>query len=76
MFERAHHTRSCSPPERSKAPNLCRVESNLGDLNQEILDVKNEEVSGTLTIYSRPTFAQLIWFPRIAEFKQRYPAIH
>jgi LysR family D-serine deaminase transcriptional activator len=47
----------------------------LNDLNQEILDVKNGDVSGPLTIYSRPSFAQCWLVPRIRSFKERYPAI-
>lgn len=47
----------------------------LNELNQEILEVKSGEVSGKLTIYSRPSFAQCWLVPRIYSFKQRYPAI-
>lgn len=31
------------------------LKSSLDSLNQEILDIKNQELSGTLTVYSRPS---------------------
>lgn len=34
------------------------LKSSLDSLNQEILDIKNQELSGTLTVYSRPSIAQ------------------
>ena len=34
------------------------LKSSLDTLNQEILDIKNQELSGTLTVYSRPSIAQ------------------
>ncbi|MEE6251854.1 LysR family transcriptional regulator [Escherichia coli] len=34
------------------------LKSSLDTLNQEILDIKNQELSGTLTLYSRPSIAQ------------------
>lgn len=72
LFERAHRKILLTTEGKRIYAALSRT---LNDLNQEILDVKNEEISGTLTIYSRPTFAQSWLVPRIAEFKQRYPAI-
>lgn len=72
LFERAHRKILLTAEGKRIYAALSRT---LNDLNQEILDVKNEEVSGTLTIYSRPTFAQSWLVPRIAEFKQGYPAI-
>lgn len=51
------------------------VNSSLTSLNQEILEVKSNEVSGELTVYSRPSFAQCWLVPRIADFQKRYPAI-
>lgn len=35
------------------------LKSSLDTLNQEILDIKNQELSGTLTLYSRPSKAAL-----------------
>ncbi|MFT5675211.1 MAG: LysR family D-serine deaminase transcriptional activator [Paraglaciecola sp.] len=51
------------------------IKSSLSSLNQEILEVKNNEISGELTIYSRPSFAQCWLVPRIAGFQTQYPAI-
>lgn len=51
------------------------LKQSLNALNQEILEVQSGEVSGTLTIYSRPSFAQCWLVPRIYKFKQLYPAI-
>ncbi|MCW8335040.1 DNA-binding transcriptional regulator DsdC [Vibrio paucivorans] len=47
----------------------------LNELNQEIFDVKSGDVSGPLTVYSRPSFAQCWLVPRIHDFNQRYPDI-
>jgi len=51
------------------------IQSSLSSLNQEICEVKNNEVSGELTIYSRPSFARCWLVPRIAGFQNKYPAI-
>ncbi len=51
------------------------ITSSLSTLNQEILEVKNNEISGELTIYSRPSFAQCWLVPRISDFQKQYPAI-
>ncbi len=34
------------------------LKASLDGLNQEILDIKNQELSGSLTVYSRPSIAQ------------------
>jgi LysR family D-serine deaminase transcriptional activator len=47
----------------------------LDDLNQEIIEVRNKEISGPLTVYSRPSFAQYWLIPRIKYFIERYPSI-
>lgn len=47
----------------------------LEDINQEILDIYNQEASGILTIYSRPSIAQCLLVPHIADFIQHYPSI-
>lgn len=47
----------------------------LEDINQEILDIHNQEVSGVLTVYSRPSIAQCWLVPRISDFTERYPSI-
>ena len=51
------------------------VRSSLTSLNQEILEVKSNEISGELTVYSRPSFAQSWLVPRISSFQKKYPAI-
>ena len=51
------------------------IKSSLSSLNQEVLEVKNNEVSGELTIYSRPSFAQGWLVPKIADFQKKHPAI-
>ncbi|OUR76076.1 colanic acid biosynthesis glycosyltransferase WcaA [Colwellia psychrerythraea] len=51
------------------------VKSSLSSLNQEIFEVKSNEISGELTVYSRPSFAQCWLVPRIASFQKQYPAI-
>ncbi len=47
----------------------------LNELNQEVMEVRNGEVSGELTIYSRPSFAQCWLVPRLYLFKQKHPSI-
>ena len=50
------------------------LKSSLDTLNQEILDIKNQELSGTLTVYSRPSIAQC-WLGALGDFTRRYPSI-
>ncbi len=51
------------------------LRKNLDDINQEIIDIKNQEISGELTVYSRPSLAQCWLIPGIADFTDQYPAI-
>lgn len=51
------------------------LKKTLEDINQEILDIRNQEVSGILTVYSRPSIAQCWLVPRISDFTQCYPSI-
>lgn len=51
------------------------LKSSLETLNQEILDIKNQELSGTLTVYSRPSIAQCWLVPALGDFTRRYPSI-
>ncbi|QEH09736.1 DNA-binding transcriptional regulator DsdC [Histophilus somni] len=44
-------------------------------LNKEIFEIRNQEISGTLTIYARPSLAQSWLIPAIAGFNQKYPFI-
>lgn len=48
------------------------LKSSLDTLNQEILDIKNQELSGTLTLYSRPSIAQCWLVPALGDFTRRY----
>jgi LysR family D-serine deaminase transcriptional activator len=41
------------------------LKSSLDGLNQEILDIKNQELSGSLTVYSRPSIAQCWLVPAL-----------
>ncbi|EGA66670.1 DNA-binding transcriptional regulator DsdC [Vibrio brasiliensis] len=51
------------------------LQRTLNDLNQEIHDVKSGDISGPLTVYTRPSFAQCWLVPRIHLFKEHYPSI-
>jgi D-serine deaminase transcriptional activator len=51
------------------------LKSSLDALNQEILDIKNQALSGTLTVYSRPSIAQSWLVPKLGDFSRRYPSV-
>ncbi|EHD1574285.1 LysR family transcriptional regulator [Escherichia coli] len=51
------------------------LKSSLDTLNQEILDIKNQELSGTLTLYSRPSIAQCWLVPALGDFTRRYQSL-
>ncbi|MCF7718400.1 DNA-binding transcriptional regulator DsdC [Aeromonas jandaei] len=51
------------------------LKSSLEFINQEILEIRNQELSGTLTIYSRPSIAQCWLVPRLADFSRLHPQI-
>ncbi len=51
------------------------LKSSLEFINQEILEIKNQELSGPLTIYSRPSIAQCWLVPRLADFSRLHPQI-
>ncbi|MFJ5455731.1 DNA-binding transcriptional regulator DsdC [Pectobacterium sp. CHL-2024] len=51
------------------------VKASLDALNREILDIKNQELSGTLTVYCRPSIAQCWLVPALGDFSRQYPAI-
>lgn len=44
-------------------------------LNEEILDIHSQDISGELTIYTRPSLAQCWLIPKISDFIERYPFI-
>lgn len=52
-----------------------RLRASLDNINQEILDIKSQALSGVLTVYCRPSIAQCWLVPRLADFARRYPAI-
>lgn len=47
----------------------------LGFINQELLEIKNKETTGPLTIYARPSITQCWLVPKIADFHRRWPFI-
>lgn len=51
------------------------LKASLDSLNQEILDIKNQALSGSLTVYSRPSIAQCWLVPALGDFTRRYPSI-
>ncbi|RQM78710.1 DNA-binding transcriptional regulator DsdC [Aeromonas jandaei] len=51
------------------------LKSSLEFINQEILEIRNQELSGTLTVYSRPSIAQCWLVPRLADFSRLHPQI-
>ncbi|MGY6038821.1 DNA-binding transcriptional regulator DsdC [Aeromonas sp. AE23HZ002T15] len=51
------------------------LKSSLEFINQEILEIKSQELSGSLTVYSRPSIAQCWLVPRLADFSRQHPQI-
>lgn len=51
------------------------LNDSLQRVGQEIDDIRRHELSGTLTLFARPSLAQCWLVPRLADFGQRYPAI-
>lgn len=47
----------------------------LHKLNQEVIDIRANEISGQLDIYCRPSIAQCWLVPRLHKFTQQYPSI-
>ncbi len=72
LFERTHRKVELTEEGQRIYHSLQKT---LNNLNQEIIDIKNGETSGLLTIYSRPSFAQCWLVPRIHAFKELYPSI-
>lgn len=52
------------------------LRSTLEHLNQEIFDIKSQELSGSLTVYSRPSIAQCWLVPKLADFTAQHPSIN
>ncbi|MFZ7173323.1 DNA-binding transcriptional regulator DsdC [[Pasteurella] aerogenes] len=44
-------------------------------LNKEIFEIRNQEITGELIIYARPSLAQSWLVPKLASFIQQYPYI-
>lgn len=51
------------------------LSDSLQRVGQEVDDIRRHELSGSLTLFSRPSLAQCWLVPRLADFGQRYPAI-
>ena len=52
------------------------VKKSLSILNQEIVDIKNKDVTGAITIYSCPSFIQEYLIPKVSQFTESYPHIN
>ncbi|MCL0911467.1 DNA-binding transcriptional regulator DsdC [Escherichia coli] len=72
LFVRSHRKVELTPEGKRV---YWTLKSSLDTLNQEILDIKNQELSGTLTLYSRPSIAQCWLVPALGDFTRRYPSI-
>jgi len=73
LFERFHRKiRLTSEGERI----YMALQSSLALINQEVAEIRNNEISGSLTVYSRPSIAQCWLVPKLADFHQRYPSIN
>lgn len=51
------------------------LQSSLDHLNSEIKAIQNQSLSGSLTIYARPSITQCWLVPKLYDFIQRYPFI-
>lgn len=72
LFERFHRKiKLTGEGERIYAA----LQSSLALINQEVAEIRNNEISGALTVYSRPSIAQCWLVPKLADFHQRYPSI-
>ncbi|MBP6517553.1 DNA-binding transcriptional regulator DsdC [Shewanella sp.] len=72
LFARFHRRIELTPDGKRL---YIQLKNSLQRLNQEVLEIKNQEVTGNLTVYSRPSIAQCWLVPKIAMFCRRYPAI-
>jgi LysR family D-serine deaminase transcriptional activator len=52
------------------------IKSSLERLNQEVLEIKNQQLSGSLTVYSRPSIAQCWLVPKLSQFAKLHPYIN
>lgn len=51
------------------------LKSSLEFINQEVLEIRDQALSGSLTIHSRPSIAQCWLVPRLADFSRQHPLI-
>lgn len=72
LFVRSHRKVELTPEGKRV---YWALKSSLDVLNQELLDIKNQRLSGTLTVYSRPSIAQCWLVPALGDFARRYPSI-
>ena len=72
LFERFHRRITLTHDGKNL---LTVVKKSLNILNQEILDIKNKDVAGGLTIYSCPSFIQEFLIPKLSQFTDYYPYI-
>jgi len=73
LFQRFHRRITLTPEGERMQWALSR---SFDTLNQEILDIKNRELTGNLTIYSHPSIVQCLLIPRIGGFIAQHPTIH
>ncbi|OCG28557.1 colanic acid biosynthesis glycosyltransferase WcaA [Gilliamella sp. wkB108] len=72
LFERFHRRVELTHDGK----NLFSVfKKTLNILNQELLEIKNQEIIGSLTVYSRPSFAHGWLVPKLRNFNELYPYI-
>lgn len=72
LFNR-YHRRIVLSTEGKKLFNT--LQKFLHKLNQDVLDIKNQEISGQLTVYCRPSIAQCWLIPRLHKFARKYSYI-
>ena len=73
LFQRFHRRITLTPDgERMQ----WALNHSFDALTQEILDIKNRELTGSLTIYSHPSLVQCLLIPRIGDFIALHPTIH
>ncbi|CAI0700209.1 Gcv operon activator [Serratia proteamaculans] len=73
LFQRFHRRITLTPEGERMQWSLS---SSFDALTQEILDIRNRELTGTLTIYSHPSIVQCLLIPRIGDFIAQYPTVH
>ena len=72
LFKRYHRRIELNPDGKKLFGTLQKV---LYKLNQDVLDIKNREISGQLTVYCRPSIAQCWLVPRLYKFCHDHPHI-